>query len=117
VHFSVHRHERAARLHFPLACEHLPPIENDKRKWCGGLQPIPRKTIELPPAVARRFAKRHACIRCWAEPHQARQDRGPANVCAEEYQGAREKPVRIPDIMEMFLQMSDHVLNIPLTKL
>ena len=26
------RDERAARLHFPLARENLPPIENDERK-------------------------------------------------------------------------------------
>jgi hypothetical protein len=52
--------------------------------------------MEIPPAVARRLLTTFVPISP-RECNQARRDRRPANVLLREYQGPREKPVRIPD--------------------
>jgi hypothetical protein len=66
---------------------------------------MPRKPIELPPEVARRFLEDMRAY--FAEPNLVKRDEIAARQmhALREYQGPREKPVRIPDIMEMFRQM------------
>ena len=66
---------------------------------------MPRKPIELPPAVARRFVEDMR-----AEKSAIKRDEisGRQMHALKEYQGPREKSVRIPDVKEMFLQMRDH---------
>ncbi len=57
---------------------------------------MPRKPIELPPAIARRFVDdMHAF---YAEPNPIKRDEiaGRQMFVLREYQGPREKPVRIP---------------------
>jgi hypothetical protein len=66
---------------------------------------MPRKPIELPPEVAEAFV---ADMRAFfAEPNQIKRDEiaGRQMSVLRQYQGPREKPVRIPDIIEMFRQM------------
>ena len=68
---------------------------------------MPRKPIDLPPAIARAFvADRLAFL---AESNQIKRDEiaGRQMAVLRQYQGPREKPVRIPDVREMFLQMRD----------
>jgi hypothetical protein len=66
---------------------------------------MPRKPIELPPEVARRFIKDMRAY--FAEKNAIKRDEiaGRQMHVLREYQGPGEKPVRIPDIMEMFLRM------------
>jgi hypothetical protein len=68
---------------------------------------MPRKPLELPPAVARRFMEDLRAF--FAEESQIKRDEiaGRQMSVLREYQGPREKPVRIPDIKEMFLRMRD----------
>jgi hypothetical protein len=66
---------------------------------------MPRKPIELPPEVAEAFV---ADMRAFfAEANQIKRDEIAARQMSvlRQYQGPREKPVRIPDIIEMFRQM------------
>jgi hypothetical protein len=74
-----------------------------------GLYPAhARKPIELPPEVAEAFV---ADMRAFfAEPNLIKRDEIAARQMSalRQYQGPREKPVRIPDIMEMFRQMREH---------
>jgi hypothetical protein len=67
------------------------------------------KPLELPPDVARRFMKDLRAF--FAEDSQIKRDEIAARQMSalRKYQGPREKPVRIPDIREMFLQMRDHL--------
>jgi hypothetical protein len=68
---------------------------------------MPRKPIELPPEVAQRFVEdMHAYF---AEKNGIKRDEiaGRQMHVLREYQAPREKPVRIPDIMEMFRQMRE----------
>ncbi len=68
---------------------------------------MPRKSIELPPAVARRFMEDMRAY--FAEKNAIKRDEiaGRQMHALREYQGPREKPLRIPDIMELFRQMRD----------
>jgi hypothetical protein len=68
---------------------------------------MPRKPIELPPAVARRFVEDRRVFS--AEESQIKRDgiAGRQMSVLRQYQGPREKPVRIPDVKELFLQMRD----------
>jgi hypothetical protein len=70
---------------------------------------MPRKPIELPPEVAEAFV---ADMRAFfAEPNLIKRDDIAARQMSvlRQYQGPREKPVRIPDIIEMFRQMMDEI--------
>jgi hypothetical protein len=63
---------------------------------------MPRKPIETPPAVARRVVEgMHAFF---AEENPVKRDEiaGRQMSVLRQYQGPREKPLRIPDIKEMF---------------
>jgi hypothetical protein len=68
---------------------------------------MPSKPIELPPEVAKAFV---ADMRVFfAEPNLIKRDEIAARQMSvlRQYQGPREKPARIPDIMEMFRLMRD----------
>jgi hypothetical protein len=68
---------------------------------------MPHKPLELPPEVAEAFV---ADMRAFfAEPNPIKRDEIAIRQMSvlRQYQGPREKPVSIPDIMEMFLQMRD----------
>jgi hypothetical protein len=66
---------------------------------------MPRQPIELPPEVTRRFLEDMRAY--FAEPNLVKRDEiaGRQMSVLRQYQGPREKPVRIPDIMEMFRRM------------
>jgi hypothetical protein len=68
---------------------------------------MPRKPLELPPAVARRFVEDMRAY--FAEPNSIKRDSnaGRQMRALRVYQRPREKPVRIPDVIAMFLQMKD----------
>jgi hypothetical protein len=68
---------------------------------------MPRKPIELPPAVARDFVRDMKAF--FAEPNAIKRDEIAIRqlVALNEYLGRRERPLRIPDVKEMFLQMRD----------
>jgi hypothetical protein len=68
---------------------------------------MPRKPIELPPAVARRFMEDLRAFFAEESPNKRDEIAGRQMSVLRQYQGPREKPVRIPDIKEMFLQMRD----------
>jgi hypothetical protein len=66
-----------------------------------------RKPIELTPAIARAFVRdMHAFF---AERNQIKADEIAIRllVALNEYLGRREKPPRVTDVKEMFLQISD----------
>jgi hypothetical protein len=66
---------------------------------------MPRKPIELPPAIARRFMEDLRAFFAEESPIKRDEIAGRQMAVLREYQGPREKPVRIPDIKEMFLRM------------
>ena len=69
---------------------------------------MPRKPIEMPPEVARRFVEDMRAY--FAEKNAVKRDEIAIRqlVALNEYLGRRERPLRIPDVKEMFLQMRDH---------
>lgn len=67
-----------------------------------------RKPPEIPPKVARAFLKD---LRAFlAEESQLRQDEIAARQChaLRQFQGPREKKLRLTDVKQMFLAMKDH---------
>ncbi len=70
---------------------------------------MPRKPIELPPKVARRFLEDMRAFVAEENPTKRDEIAGRQMSVLKEYQAPREKPVRIPDIMKMFLQMRDEL--------
>jgi len=73
------------------------------------IRPMPHKPLELPPEVAEAFV---ADMRAFfAEPNPIKRDEIAIRQMSvlRQYQGPREKPVSIPDIMEMFRLMRDDV--------
>ena len=68
---------------------------------------MPRKPIDLPPAVARRFVK--DMLAYFAEPNSIKRDEIAARQlhALRQYQGPREKKLRLVDVKEMFRQMRD----------
>ena len=64
--------------------------------------------IEIPPDVARGFVK--DMLAFYAETNPIKRDEIAARQMSvlRQYQGPGEKPVRIPDVKEMFRQMMDH---------
>ena len=69
---------------------------------------MPRKPIDLPPAVARRFVK--DMLAYFAEPNSIKRDEIAARQlhALRQYQGPREKKLRPVDVKEMFRQMKIH---------
>jgi hypothetical protein len=68
---------------------------------------MPRKPIELPPAVARRFMEDLRAFFAEESPITRDEIAGRQMSVLRQYQGPREKRLRIPDIKEMFLRMRD----------
>ena len=68
---------------------------------------MPRKPIELPPAVARRFLEDMRAY--FAETNLIKRDEIAIRqlVALNEYLGRRERPLRVIDVKEMFLQMRE----------
>jgi hypothetical protein len=68
---------------------------------------MPRKPIEMPPEVAHRFVEDMRAY--FAEKNANKRDEIAIRqlVALNEYLGRRERPLRIPDVKEMFLQMRD----------
>jgi hypothetical protein len=68
---------------------------------------MPRKPIELPPAVARAFVRDMNAY--FAETNLIKRDEIAIRrlVALNEYLGRRERPLRVIDVKEMFLQMRD----------
>jgi hypothetical protein len=66
-----------------------------------------RKSIELPPEIAKAFVKDMRAF-FKAKGHEA--DEIAARQChaLRAYQGPREKKLRLSDVKAMFLQMKDH---------
>jgi hypothetical protein len=77
------------------------------RPWNAYHPGMPRKAIQLPPEVARAFIRDLKAF--FAEENPTKRDEIAIRQMSalRQYQGPREKPVRIPDIMEMFRQMRD----------
>ena len=71
------------------------------------IQPMPRKPIELPPAVARAFVRDMKASTPGRTPSSATRSLVGRCNALRNYQGPREKPVGIPYIKEMFLRMRD----------
>jgi hypothetical protein len=68
---------------------------------------MPRKPIELPPDFARRFAED---MRAWfAETDLIKRDEIAARQLhtLRQYQGPREKKLRLSDVVAMFVEMKD----------
>ena len=70
---------------------------------------MPLKPIELPRAIARAFLRDMRAF--YAEKNPIKRDEIARRQmhALRKYQGPQEKPVRIPDIMEMFREMKDRV--------
>jgi hypothetical protein len=70
---------------------------------------MPCKPIELPPEIARRFVEDTRAY--FSEKNGIKRDEiaGRQMSALRTFQGPREKPLRILDIKEMFLQMRDQV--------
>jgi hypothetical protein len=68
---------------------------------------MPRKPIELPPEVARSFVTDMRAY--FAEKNAIKRDEivAPQMSVLQQHQAPREKPMRIPDIMEMVREMKD----------
>jgi hypothetical protein len=69
---------------------------------------MPSKSLNLPMKVAKAFIKDMRAFH--AEPNAIERDEiaGQQMFVLRQYQGPREKPVRIPDIKQMFEAMKDH---------
>jgi hypothetical protein len=69
--------------------------------------PMPRKPLDLPMRIAKAFIKDMRAFH--AEPNEIKRDEiaGRQMDALRQFQGPREKPVRIPHIKEMFEQMKD----------
>jgi hypothetical protein len=70
---------------------------------------MPRKQLELPPAVAREFVKDMRAY--FAEKDGVKRDEIAARRAwlLGQHLGQREKELRVTDVKEMFLQMRDEV--------
>jgi hypothetical protein len=66
---------------------------------------IKRAPLELPPAVARAFVKDMKAF--FEEENRYKQDEIAARQLSalNEYRGRQDKPLRLSDVKEMFLQM------------
>ena len=69
---------------------------------------IKRAPLELPPAVARSFMKDLRAFH--AEPNAIKRDEIAACqlYALRDYQGPRERKLRLSDVKDMFEQMRDH---------
>ena len=72
------------------------------------IEAMPRKPIELPPAVARNFVRD---MRAFAENNTIKADAIAARQIhvLRQYQGSHERPIKLHEVKEMFLQMRDEL--------
>ena len=66
------------------------------------------RRVEIPPEVARRFFKDLGAFHAEKDPVKAGAIAARQLQALRQYQGAREKKLRLGDINEMFRQMKDH---------
>jgi hypothetical protein len=73
------------------------------------LRRMPRKQLEVPPAVARAFVKDMRAF--FAEPNAIKRDEIAARQLRvlREYNPPRAKKLRLSDVHEMFVQMRDQL--------
>jgi hypothetical protein len=69
---------------------------------------MPSKPIELPPRVAQAFARDMRSF--FATPNTIKQDEIAARQlqALNEHRRPRDKPLRLADVKQMFLQLRDH---------
>ena len=69
---------------------------------------MPSKPMELPPRVAQAFLKDMRAF--FAAPNTLKQDEIAARQlqALNEHRRPRDKPLRLADVKQMFLQMRDH---------
>jgi hypothetical protein len=65
------------------------------------------KAIELPPGVARHFVEHMHAFFAETDPIKRDAIAAEQMTVLQKYQGPREKPLRIIDVREMFLQMRE----------
>ena len=65
------------------------------------------KPVELPPAVARAFIKDMKAFFAEEDGHKRDAIAVRQLRALQEHQGPREKPLRLSDVKQMFLQMKD----------
>ena len=65
------------------------------------------RRVELPPEVARRFFKDLRAFHAQRDPIKADAIAARQLVALRQYQGPREKKLRLSDVKEMFQQMKD----------
>jgi hypothetical protein len=65
--------------------------------------------IEIPPGVARRFVEDMCAYFAETNPIKRDEIAGRQMSVLRQYQGPRERPVRIADIKDMFRQMMDEL--------
>ena len=72
------------------------------------LQAMPSKPIELPPTVAKAFVQDMRAF--FAAPNTLKQDEIAARQlqALNEHRRPRDKPLRLADVKQMFLQMRAH---------
>jgi hypothetical protein len=70
---------------------------------------MPHKPIELPPAVARSFAKDMRLYHATKDSIKRDEIAGRQAWLLSEHLGPREKELRVIDVKEMFIEMKDHV--------
>ena len=66
------------------------------------------KRVELPPEVARRFFKDLHAFHAQRDPIKAGAIAARQLETLRQYQGSREKKLRLSNVKAMFLQMKDH---------
>jgi hypothetical protein len=72
------------------------------------LQAMPSKPIELPPRVAKAFVQDMRAF--FATPNTLKQDEIAARQlwALNAHRRPRDKPLRLADVKQMFLQMKEH---------
>jgi hypothetical protein len=73
------------------------------------IRPMPRKAIELPPAVARSFVKDMRLYHATNDSIKRDEIGGRQAWLLSEHLGPRKNKLRQIDVREMFVQMKDHV--------
>jgi hypothetical protein len=68
---------------------------------------MPRKQLEVPPAVARAFVRDMRLFLAEKNPIKADEIAGRQAWLLGQHQGPRDKKLRLIDVKEMFLQMRD----------
>ena len=79
------------------------------RRLTAYIQSMPRKPIELPPAVARSFVRDMKAFHAEKSPLK-RDDIASRQIhVLRQYQGKSERPIKLHQVKEIFLEMKDQV--------